>query len=120
MLVVLVGALTFAAGPQGAGARPLTTRHPQPPFARSGSHDDKRPRFFFYFHRKTTAQKIGLILKRRGYAIEIDPPIKGVPEWSLVATGTPIGVGFFAADDAMQRWADWLGIDYDGNGMPIG
>ena len=111
-----------------AAASPTTETHP--PVARSvpvpelprvdigstGPH----PELFFLFPAESDAREAAAELDDAGYLVRTTPPADDIPEWSVIAEGTPSAPSLKAAERTFRQWARAHNGKYDGNEIPVG
>ena len=91
---------------------PIPERDPAAP----GPH----PELFFLFGDEENARAAAAELEEHGYRVRTAPPADDVPDWSVIAEGTPAGGDLKTAEQAFDAWAQARDGRYDGNEIPVG
>ena len=89
---------------------------PQRDTAAPGPH----PELFFYFRDEEDARAAAAELEEQGYRVRTSPPADDIPEWSVIAEGTPDAPDLDTAEQAFSAWARARNGEYDGNEIPVG
>ena len=128
---------TTAVAPPAAEA-PVTTTEPAPPPTAPPEETDEtaaavpeipradaeapvpHPELFFLFRAEEDARAAAAELEERGYRVRGAPPADDIPEWSVIAEGTPDASSLEAAERMFRAWAKALDGRYDGNEIPVG
>ena len=94
---------------------------PIPPIPDSNpAADPPHPELFFLFPAEEDARAAAAELEQHGYRVRSAPPADDVPEWSVIAEGTPAGGDLKTAETAFRAWAQAHNGKYDGNEIPVG
>jgi hypothetical protein len=78
------------------------------------------PELFFLFPAEEDARAAATELEQHGYRVRTAPPADDVPDWSVIAEGTPAGGDLKTAELAFRAWAEARDGRYDGNEIPVG
>jgi hypothetical protein len=115
---------TTATSPTTETAPPVAEPEPGtqvPPIPeRDTTAKPPEPELFFLFPAEDDARAAAGELATQGYRVRTTPPADDVPEWSVIAEGTPTGGDLATAETAFRAWAQALGGRYDGNEIPVG
>ncbi len=84
--------------------------------AAAGPH----PELFFLFPGETDARAAAADLEQHGYRVRTTPPADDIPEWSVIAEGSPDAPDLETAEAAFGAWAEARSGRYDGNEIPVG
>jgi hypothetical protein len=100
-----------APAPSGKAIPPIPTR------TEPASPQD--PELFFLFPDEDAARAAAADLKRHGYRVRSAPPEHDIPNWSVIAEGSP-AIPLKAAEEKFSAWAEARGGRYDGSEVGVG